>query len=79
MSDTERTVIELVTGVLAGRRPGTSVTADSAMGSPVEWDSLAFVEIFTTVGAHFGLDLADDDAIHFMSVAEIVAFVDSSR
>lgn len=79
MSDTERTVIEIVTGILAGRKPGTVVTADSAMGSPTEWDSLAFVEIFTTVSDHFGLDVADDDAINFMSVAEIVAFVDSSK
>lgn len=79
MSDTERTVIEIVTGILAGRKPGTVVTADSSMGSPTEWDSLAFVEIFTTVSDHFGLDVADDDAINFMSVAEIVAFVDSSK
>jgi acyl carrier protein len=79
MSDTERTVIDLVTGILSSRRPGTVVTADSAMGSPTEWDSLAFVEIFTTVSEHFSLDVADDDAINFMSVAEIVAFVDSSK
>ena len=79
MSDTERTVVELITSILSSRRPGTVVTGGSAMGSPTEWDSLAFVEIFTTVTEHFGLAVSDDDAIHFMSVAEITDFVDSHR
>lgn len=78
MSTTESTVIDIISGILAARRPGVRVTASSAMGNPTEWDSLAFVEIFTTVTGHFSIDAADDDAINFMSIAEIVAFVDSN-
>ena len=79
MSATEMTIIEIVSRVLASRRPGVVVSASSAMGSPTEWDSLAFVEIFTSVISHFGIDASDDDAVNFMSVSEIVAFVDSKR
>ena len=39
--------------------------------------SLAFVEIFTTVSERLGLDVSDDDAIHFMTVREIADFVDN--
>ena len=48
------------------------VTAESKMGSPKEWDSLAFVAVFLAVSQHFGIDVDDDDAIHFTSVAKIV-------
>ena len=44
------------------------------MGNPPSWDSLAFVEIFTTVSERLGLDVSDDDAIHFMTVREIIDF-----
>ncbi|MEY4159202.1 MAG: hypothetical protein RL743_1697, partial [Actinomycetota bacterium] len=42
-------------------------------------DSLAFVEIFTTVSEKLGLDVSDDDAIHFMTVREIVEFASANR
>lgn len=71
---TER-VVGIVKMVLAGRgTPEADVSIDSGMGSPPAWDSLAFVEIFTTVSAELGLDVSDDDAIHFMTVREIVDF-----
>ena len=65
-------VISIITSVLAGR---VDVTIDSGMGNPAAWDSLAFVEIFTTVSDKLGLDVSDDDAIHFMTVREIIDFV----
>lgn len=52
-----------------------AVTAESEMGSPKEWDSLAFVSVFLAVSAHFGIDVDDDDAIRFTSVRKIVEFL----
>jgi acyl carrier protein len=69
-------VIAIVREVLAGRgAPDALISVDSGMGNPPAWDSLAFVEIFTTVSSRLDLDVSDDDAIHFMTVREIVAFV----
>lgn len=68
-------VVGVVKAVLAARGAADAeVSIDSGMGSPPAWDSLAFVEIFTRVSAELGLDVSDDDAIHFMTVREIVDF-----
>ena len=68
-------VVGIVKSVLATRgAAGADVSIDSGMGNPPAWDSLAFVEIFTTVSGELGLDVSDDDAIHFMTVREIVDF-----
>ncbi|MEY2626380.1 MAG: hypothetical protein RJB08_139 [Actinomycetota bacterium] len=78
MSNDERTekVLSVIRSVLAGRGTADAdVTIDSGMGNPAAWDSLAFVEIFTTVSESLGLDVSDDDAVHFMTVREIVEFV----
>lgn len=73
-------VVEVIAGVLASRGAvGIEVSIDSGMGNPSAWDSLAFVEIFTTVSERLGLDVSDDDAIHFMTVREIVDFVATRR
>jgi acyl carrier protein len=73
-------VVEVIAGVLASRGAvGIEVSIDSGMGNPSAWDSLAFVEIFTTVSERLGLDVSDDDAIHFMTVREIVDFVAINR
>lgn len=69
-------VVGIITSVLAARgATGVELSIDSGMGNPPSWDSLAFVEIFTTVSAELGIDVSDDDAIHFMTVREIVDFV----
>lgn len=73
-------VVGVIAGVLASRgATGFSVSIDSGMGNPPAWDSLAFVEIFTTLSDRLGLDVSDDDAIHFMTVREIVDFVAANR
>jgi acyl carrier protein len=73
-------VVQVIAGVLASRGAvGIEVSIDSGMGNPSAWDSLAFVEIFTTVSERLGLDVSDDDAIHFMTVREIVDFVAINR
>ncbi|NBP53781.1 MAG: acyl carrier protein [Actinobacteria bacterium] len=73
-------VVGVIAGVLASRGAvGIEVSIDSGMGNPSAWDSLAFVEIFTTVSERLGLDVSDDDAIHFMTVREIVDFIATNR
>ena len=73
-------VVAIIGTVLATRGAGdATVTIDSGMGNPPAWDSLAFVEIFTTVSDRLGLDVSDDDAIHFMTVREIVDFAATNR
>ncbi|MDF1820322.1 MAG: acyl carrier protein [Alcanivoracaceae bacterium] len=54
------------------------VTADSQMNSPREWDSLAFVSVFLAVSQHFGIEVEEDDAIHFTSIAGINEFLDEA-
>lgn len=49
----------------------SSVTIGSKLGDPVEWDSLSFVSVFLAVGKSYGVELDDDDAISFRSVADI--------
>lgn len=78
MSNDERTekVLSVIRSVLAARGAADAdVTIESGMGNPAAWDSLAFVEIFTTVSESLGLDVSDDDAVHFMTAREIVEFI----
>ncbi len=73
-------VMGIIGSVLASRGAGdVSLSVESGMGNPPAWDSLAFVEIFTTVSEKLGLDVSDDDAIHFMTVREIVEFASANR
>jgi acyl carrier protein len=51
------------------------VNASSRMGTPKEWDSLCFVAVFIAIGAAFDVELEDDDAFHFQSIARIEAFL----
>lgn len=51
------------------------VTASSRMGAPKEWDSLCFVAVFIAIGAAYDVELEDDDAFHFQSIAGIEAFL----
>ena len=75
MEAVETQVIGIITGVIADKGHSVELSGSSMMGDPVEWDSLAFVEIFLGVSGHFGIDVSDDDAIFFMSIPEIVDFV----
>lgn len=51
------------------------VTAQAAMGEPAEWDSLSFILVFNAIAEAFGVDLEDDDAIHFTSIPAMHAFL----
>ena len=80
MDPIEAQVIESIKSVLAGRgHPDVIIDMNSSLNAPTAWDSLAFVEIFMTVSANFGLDLSDDDAMNFMSVSAIVDFIRSQK
>lgn len=52
------------------------VHAESQMGEPAEWDSLAFISILTAVAEKYDVELADDDAFHFTSVPTMHAFLE---
>ena len=76
MSDLEQQVIDVVSGVIEGRgHKGIQITLDSGLNNPAAWDSLAFVEIFMAIAAHFSVEVSDDDAIYFMTAREIVDFL----
>ncbi len=62
---------------LATLAAGT-VTLDSQFNNPPEWDSLSFVEVFLSVKAHFGLEVDDEDAVHFMSIKDMIGFVQAA-
>lgn len=51
------------------------VLADSQMGEPAEWDSLAFIAVLTAVAERYQIELADDDAFHFTSVPTMHSFL----
>lgn len=63
-------------GMNANAQLSELVTADSAMGTPREWDSLAFVSIFMALTEHFQIEVDEDEAIHFLSVRGINSFLD---
>ncbi len=52
-----------------------AVTPQSEMGEPTEWDSLAFIVVFTAIAEAFEVELEDDDAIHFTSIPAMHAFL----
>jgi acyl carrier protein len=76
VATTEERIIAIIQGVVneSGRESGL-ITSQSSMGNPRAWDSMVFVEVFETIASEFNLDLSDDDAVHFMSVTDIVSFI----
>ncbi|MFN2098885.1 hypothetical protein [Altererythrobacter sp. MF3-039] len=52
----------------SGKPLSTKVDETSSMGTPKEWDSLAFVVVYNAIAEEFGIELEDDDAIHLTSV-----------
>jgi acyl carrier protein len=73
---TEERVIAIIQGIVneSGRESGL-INSQSSMGNPRAWDSMVFVEVFEALSSEFNLDLSDDDAVHFMSVTDIVSFI----
>ncbi len=69
--------IAIVENVLAAnlKATGNKITASSTMEGMPEWDSLNFINIFLAVNEAFGIDPDPDDALHYNSISNIVAFV----
>lgn len=69
---TMENVCAVVEGALVtannGKPLSSPVDPAAQMGSPKEWDSLAFVMVFNAIAEEFGIELEDDDAIHLTSV-----------
>lgn len=72
-------LVALIDTTLCGVSPNGTLSSpvmpDSKMGEPAEWDSLAFIAVFTAVAQEYQVDLADDDAFHFTSVPTMHAFL----
>lgn len=74
MADTiESRVVAIVEATLrehSGNFDLVCCSGDS-METIAEWDSLAFVSVFSAVNEAFGIDPDFDDAVHYISIATI--------
>lgn len=57
----------------------TPIDANSSMDTVAEWDSLSFVSVFLGVSEHFDIEVDQDDAIAFTSIAGIVELIEDIR
>ena len=74
-------VTEVLAGVLDGHGPGDFTPDTLLFGSLPELDSLALVELITSLENRFGFEMDEDDitAEVFESVGTLAAFVDTQR
>lgn len=52
--------------------------AGDSMETVAEWDSLAFISVFSAVNEAFGIDPDFDDAVHYLSIASIRDYLASA-
>lgn len=80
MSKMIEEVCKVVTNTLIRSANVTQLSApvgpETAMNDLKEWDSLTFVDVLVSVSEHFMLEIDDDDAIQFTSVAGIVELIE---
>ena len=55
--------------------PRLVVGPDDSMDTLGDWDSLSFMTVFLAVNEAFDLDPDFDDAVHYMAVPSIVAYL----
>ena len=74
----EQRVVDLIQQTLRsnGDDPQLVVGPDDSMDTVAGWDSLTFMTIFLAVNDAFGLDPDFDDAIHYMAVPSLVAYLE---
>ena len=80
MSNLTNEVCAVIENILTdgSKELSTSITYESTMNNPVEWDSLNFVKVFLGLSEHFKLEVDDEDAINFTSVENIVNFIEEN-
>ncbi len=71
--DLEARLIGIIEIELRGQSGNDALTvgADDSMETVAEWDSLAFMGVFTAVNQAFGIDPDFDDAVHYTAVASL--------
>ena len=83
MSDLVNEICEVVSATLArcanAAELSSPITPESTMGDIKEWDSLNFVQVLVTVSAHFDIEIDDDEAIQFISIAGIHELIEEIR
>lgn len=71
----KESIAKIVQGALESQavdgKLSSPIDADSSMGNPKEWDSLAFISVFMAIGEAYDIELEEDDAIHCTSVEGI--------
>ena len=61
----------------SGEEP--NITLKSRLNEPASWDSINFINVFQNICEEFNIDADDEDAIHFLSVSQIIEFVNSKK
>lgn len=56
--------------------PELALGADDSMDTIAEWDSMAFMSVFSAINDAFGIDPDFDDAIHYLSVESLHLYLD---
>lgn len=74
----EQRVVDVVQDTLRshGDDPHLVVGANDSMDTLACWDSLTFMTVFLAVNDAFGLDPDFDDAIHYLAVPSLVAYLE---
>lgn len=73
----DASVIEIVQETLRQQSGNADLVVgpDDSMETLAEWDSLSFMAVFTAINFAFGLDPDFDDAIHYISVPSLCAYL----
>ena len=56
-----------------------SITLDSSLHNDLEADSLDAVDIIMTIEDEYGIEVADEDAEKFVTVADIVKYIEDNQ
>ncbi len=75
----EHRVVDLIQQTLrsAGSDPQLVVGPDDSMETVAGWDSLSFMTVFLAVNDEFDLSPDFDDAVHYMAVPSLIAYLET--
>ena len=80
MADTmESRIVDIVESTLRAHSGNLDLVccAGDSMETVAEWDSLAFISVFSAINEAFGIDPDFDDAVHYVSIATIRDYLGS--
>ena len=73
----EQRIIDIIQDALRtkGEDQDVLITADDSMETVAAWDSLTFMSVFFAINEAFGVNPDFDDAIHYVSVKALHAYL----